>query len=195
MIAALAGTLAEKSPERLVIDVGGVGYAVHVSLQTFTDLPPAGVPVRLLIHTEVREDAIELIGFLSERERALFHLLRKVKGLGPRTALVVLSGMPLADLASTIAAGDAARLQTIAGVGRKYAERIVVECREPAAALAAGPASRPRAQTDGVVDEAVSALVNLGYKRPEAERAVEKVNRAGAALEEVIRGALQGLSA
>ena len=195
MIAALAGTLAEKSPERLVIDVGGVGYAVHVSLQTFTDLPPAGVPVRLLIHTEVREDAIELIGFLSDRERALFHLLRKVKGLGPRTALVVLSGMPLADLASTIAAGDAARLQTIAGVGKKYAERIVVECREPAAALAASEAARPRAQTDGVVDEAVSALVNLGYKRPEAERAVEKVNRAGAALEEVIRGALQGLSA
>ena len=195
MIAALAGTLAEKSPERLVIDVGGVGYAVHVSLQTFTDLPPAGVPVLLLIHTEVREDAIELIGFLSDRERALFHLLRKVKGLGPRTALVVLSGMPLADLASTIAAGDAARLQTIAGVGKKYAERIVVECREPAAALAASAAARPRAQTDGVVDEAVSALVNLGYKRPEAERAVEKVNRAGAALEEVIRGALQGLSA
>jgi len=184
LIAALAGTLAEKSPERLVIDVGGVGYAVHVSLQTFTDLPPAGVPVRLLIHTEVREDAIELIGFLSERERALFHLLRKVKGLGPRTALVVLSGMPLADLASTIA-----------GVGKKYAERIVVECREPAAALAASAAARPRAQTDGVVDEAVSALVNLGYKRPEAERAVEKANRAGAALEEVIRGALQGLSA
>ena len=195
MIAALAGTLAEKSPERLVIDVGGVGYAVHVSLQTFTDLPPAGVPVRLLIHTEVREDAIELIGFLSDRERALFHLLRKVKGLGPRTALVVLSGMPLADLASTIAAGDAARLQTIAGVGKKYAERIVVECREPAAALAASAAARPRAQTDGVVDEAVSALVNLGYKRPDAERAVERANRAGAALEEVIRGALQGLSA
>jgi len=195
LIAALAGTLAEKLPERLVIDVGGVGYAVHVSLQTFTDLPPAGVPVRLLIHTEVREDAIELIGFLSERERALFHLLRKVKGLGPRTAPVVLSGMPLADLASTIAAGDAARLQTIAGVGKKYAERIVVECREPAAALAAGAAARPRAQTDGVRDEAVSALVNLGYKRPDAERAVERANRAGAALEEVIRGALQGLSA
>ena len=195
MIAALAGTLAEKSPERLVVDVGGVGYALHASLRTFLDLPAAGEPVRLLVHTEVREDAIELFGFATAEERALFHLLRKVKGLGPRTALVVLSGMPLADLASTIAAGDAARLQTIAGVGKKYAERIVVECREPAAALAASAAARPRAQTDGVVDEAVSALVNLGYKRPEAERAVEKVNRAGAALEEVIRGALQGLSA
>src|SRR5947199_6023202 len=195
LIAALAGTLSEKSPERLVVDVGGVGYALHVSLQTFTDLPPAGVPVRLLIHTEVREDAIELIGFLSERERALFHLLRKVKGLGPRTALVVLSGMPLPELARTIAAGDAARLQTIAGVGKKYAERIVVECREPAAALAAGAPTRARSAPDGILDEAVSALVNLGYKRPEAERAVEQTGRAGAPLEEVIRAALQGLSA
>jgi len=195
LIAALAGTLAEKSPERLVVDVGGVGYAVHVSLQTFADLPPAGVGVKLLIHTEVREDAIELIGFLSERERALFHLLRKVKGLGPRTALVVLSGMPLADLATTIAAGDAARLQTIAGVGKKYAERIVVECREPAAALAAGASTRTRQPTDGVADEAISALVNLGYKPQEAERAVKSAEQAGSApLPELIREALRRLA-
>src|SRR5439155_1300615 len=92
MIASLAGTLDEKSPERLVVDAGGVGYAVHVSLQTFADLPPAGAAVRLLVHTEVREDAIELFGFLRPEERALFHLLRKVKGLGPRTALEGLAG-------------------------------------------------------------------------------------------------------
>ena len=110
MIATLAGMLAEKTPERLVVDVGGVGYAVHVSLQTFADLPPAGASIRLLVHTEVREDAIELFGFLGAEERALFHLLRKVKGLGPRTSLAVLSGMPVAELAATIAAGDAARL-------------------------------------------------------------------------------------
>jgi Holliday junction DNA helicase RuvA len=195
MIAALAGTLAEKSPERLVVDVGGVGYAVHVSLQSFADLPAAGSPVRLLVHTEVREDAIELFGFLSERERALFHLLRKVKGLGPRTALVVLSGMPLEELLGVVGSGDAARLQTIAGVGKKLGERIVVECREPAAALV-GVAARGRpAANGGVLDEAVSALVNLGYRRPEAERAVEKAGRGGAPLEEVIRAALQGLSA
>ena len=90
MIASLAGTLAEKSPEMLVVDVGGVGYAVHVSLQTFADLPPSGNPVRLLVHTEVREDAIELFGFVGANEQALFHLLRKVKGLGPRTSLAVL---------------------------------------------------------------------------------------------------------
>src|SRR5262245_63923494 len=103
MIASLSGTLLEKSPERLVVDVGGVGYLVHVSLQTFSDLPPAGGAVRLLVHTEVREDAIELFGFGEPRERALFHLLRRVKGLGPRTSLSVLSGMPVAQLVGVIA--------------------------------------------------------------------------------------------
>lgn len=193
MIASLAGTLSEKSGERLVVDVGGVGYAVHVSLQTFADLPPAGNAVRLLVHTEVREDAIDLFGFLRAEERALFHLLRKVKGLGPRTALVVLSGMPLGELFATIAGGDGARLQTIPGVGKKLAERIVVECREGAAALAAG-APRAPAAPDGVLGEAVSALVNLGYKRAEAERAVERVRRPTAPLEDVVRAALQGLA-
>jgi Holliday junction DNA helicase RuvA len=197
VIASLAGRLAEKAPERLVVDVGGVGYAVHVSLQTFADLPPAGASVRLLVHTEVREDAIELFGFITAKERSLFHLLRRVKGLGPRTSLAVLSGMPVEALAATIAAGDAARLQTIPGVGRKYAERIVVECREAAAVLAAGvpsPASAPTA-LDGLLGEAVSALVNLGYKRAEAERAVEKVKAPDAPLEDVIRAALRGLAA
>ncbi len=196
MIALLAGTLAEKRPERLVVDVGGVGYAVHVSLQTFADLPSAGAAVRLLVHTEVREDAIELFGFLSADERALFHLLRKVKGLGPRTALAVLSGMPHAELVATIAAGDAARLQTIAGVGKKIAERIVVECREAATAMAPGATPRvPLAPVDGVLGDAISALVNLGYKRPDAEKAVQKLGRPTAPLEDVIRAALQGLSA
>jgi Holliday junction DNA helicase RuvA len=195
MIASLAGLLGEKTPERLVVDVGGVGYAVHVSLQTFADLPPAGATVRLLVHTEVREDAIELFGFLTPAERSLFHLLRRVKGLGPRTSLAVLSGMPTSALASTIAAGDAARLQTIPGVGKKFAERIVVECREGAALLADG--GPPRASSPapgGFVDEAVSALVNLGYKRAEAERAVREVDRPAAPLEDVIRSALQGLA-
>jgi len=195
VIASLAGTLAEKGTERVVVDVGGVGYAVQVSLQTFADLPPAGASVRLLVHTEVREDAIELIGFLRPDERALFHLLRKVKGLGPRTALGVLSGMPVAALLATIAGGDDARLQTIPGVGKKLAERIVVECREGAAKLAAGaPRAGAPAAADGVLGEAVSALVNLGYKRGEAERAVQRVERPAAPLEDVVRAALQGLA-
>jgi Holliday junction DNA helicase RuvA len=193
VIAALAGVLFEKTPERLVVDVGGVGYAVHVSLQTFADLPPAGASIRLLVHTEVREDAIELFGFLGAEERALFHLLRKVKGLGPRTSLAVLSGMPVGELAATIAAGDAARLQTIPGVGRRFAERIVLECREPAALLAAGGVVRAtQAAADGPLGEALSALVNLGYKRAEAERALEKVKRP-APVEDLVRAALQGL--
>ena len=197
MIAALAGTVVEKEPERLVVDVQGVGYAVHVSLRTFADLPPAGEPVRLLVHTEVREDAIELFGFLVPLERTLFLLLRKVKGLGPRTALGVLSGMPAPELAAVIAAGDGGRLQTIPGVGKRFAERIVVECREAAGALARSgetPRRPPAAAAGGALDDAVSALVNLGYKRPEAERAVERAGRPGAPLEEVLRAALQGLA-
>jgi len=196
MIASLAGTLGEKSPERLVVDVGGVGYLVHVSLQTFSDLPAVGSAVRLLIHTEVREDAIELFGFADARERALFHLLRRVKGLGPRTSLSVLSGMPVDGLLALIAAGDATRLQTIPGVGKRFAERIVVECRDAAARLASDVAPQ-RAAADGgppALDQAVSALVNLGYRRPEAERAVQRVARDGEPLEAVIRAALQGLA-
>lgn len=195
MIASLAGTVADKSTERVVVDVGGVGYAVHVSLQTFADLPAAGSAVRLLVHTEVREDAIELFGFLRPEEQALFHLLRRVKGVGPRTSLTVLSGMPAPALAGAIAAGDVARLQSIPGIGRKLAERIVVECREPAALLSAG-APRPAAAPagDGISAEAVSALVNLGYSRAEAERAVDRAHAPGVPLERLLRDALSGLA-
>jgi Holliday junction DNA helicase RuvA len=199
MIARLAGRLVEKNADGLVVDVAGVGYAVHVSLQTLASLPVAGSPVTVLVHTEVREDAIELFGFAEARERTAFHLLRKVKGLGPRISLAVLSGMPVADLCHAIATGDVARLQTIPGVGRRLAERIVVECRDAmseftmlagGAAAAAGPGALGAAQA-----EAVSALVNLGYKRSEAEDAVRKHSKSGVTLEEVIRAALRGLSA
>jgi len=191
MIAALAGTVVEKDPERVVVDVQGVGYAVHVSLQTFADLPAAGESVRLLVQTEVREDAIELFGFLTALERALFRLLRKVKGLGPRTVLGVLSGMPAQELAAAIAAGEGDTLRRIPGVGRRFAERIVLECREAARTLlgAMDAAVVPSA----ALDEAVSALVNLGYRRLDAERAVARASRPGAPLEEVLRAALQGL--
>ena len=196
MIAALSGTVLEKGLERLVVETrDGVGYLVHVSQQTLTELPATGEPVRLLVHTEVREDAIELFGFGTATERGLFHLLRKVKGLGPRTSLAVLSGMPSAALIAVIAAGDVARLQTIAGVGRKFAERIVVECREAAAAMAPGVPTVPLGMTgDAALDEAVSALVNLGYKRAEAEQAVKKIRTPQAPVEDLIRAALQGLA-
>lgn len=196
MIARLTGTLAEKRPERLVVDVGGVGYAVFASLQTFADLPGPGARVELLVHTEVREDAIELFGFREERERRLFHELRRVKGLGPRTCLAILSGMPAGDLAAVIAAQDVGRLQTIPGVGKRLAERIVVECRERVAAMAgAAPSGAPADEgAERPADaEAVSALVNLGYRRAEAEQAVRKHAREGAPLEEVIRAVLKGV--
>jgi Holliday junction DNA helicase RuvA len=198
MIARLEGRLVEKSADGLVIDVAGVGYAVQVSLQTLASLPSVGASVTLLVHTEVREDAIDLFGFEHARERTVFHLLRRVKGLGPRISLGVLSGMPVDHLCRAVAAGDVARLQSIPGVGRRLAERIVVECREAMAELQvrSGAPSAPAAV--GVLGEAsaeaVSALVNLGYKRTEAEDAVRTHTRAGASLEEVIRAALQGLA-
>ena len=199
MIARLAGRLVDKNADGLVVDVGGVGYAVHVSLQTLASLPAAGSPVTLLVHTEVREDAIELFGFAEARERTAFHLLRRVKGLGPRISLAVLSGMPVAQLCQAIAGGDVARLQTIPGVGRRLAERIVVECRESMAELAMLTGAPAAAAAPGALGaaqaEAVSALVNLGYKRAEAEDAVRKHSKTEATLEDVIRAALQGLSA
>ena len=196
MIAALSGTVLEKGLERLVVETrDGVGYLVHVSQQTMAELPATGAAVRLLVHTEVREDAIELFGFVTATERGLFHLLRKVKGLGPRTSLAVLSGMPPAALIAVIAAGDVARLQTIPGVGRKFAERIVVECREAATAMAVGVPKVPLGTAgDAALDEAVSALVNLGYKRAEAEQAVKKIRTPQAPVEDLIRAALQGLA-
>jgi Holliday junction DNA helicase RuvA len=197
VIARIAGTLVEKSADGLVVDVAGVGYAVHVSLQTLAALPTVGSKVTLLVHTEVREDAIDLFGFEHPRERTVFHLLRKVKGVGPRISLAVLSGMPVDDLCAAIAAGDVARLQTIPGVGRRLAERIVVECREAAAELRAldGPAvARPSGALGGAQAEAVSALVNLGYKRGEAEDAVRAHSKPGATLEEVLRASLRGLA-
>lgn len=195
MIARLAGTLLEREPDQVVVDAGGVGYAVHVSLQTLATLPAVGQEVRLLIHTEVREDAIELFGFGVARERTMFHLLRRVKGIGPRLALAVLSGLPVDELARTIAAGDRARLETIPGIGRRTAERIVVECRDAAAALAieSGPPRLPLDALSSGLEEAVSALVNLGYTRAESERAVRQVGRTLTALEDVVRAALQGL--
>jgi len=196
VIARLAGTLAEKSADRLVVDVGGVGYAVLVSLQTFAHLPGAGAEVVLLVHTEVREDAFELFGFRDERERSLFLELRRVKGLGPRTCLAILSGMSAPDLAAVIATGDVARLQSIPGIGRRLAERIVVECRERVAPFAGTTESRQGAgssSTDPASHEAVSALENLGYRRSEAEDAVRKYGKAGAPVEEVIRAVLEGI--
>ena len=192
MIGRLTGVLARKSPEALLVDVHGVGYRVLVSLNAFAALPDEGAEVRLGIHTHMRETALELFGFVAPEEQALFGALITVSGVGPRMALNILSGMPAADLRDALAAGNVNRLVAIPGVGKRTAERLIVELQDRARKLAAV------APTDGVgaVDgEAVSALVNLGYRAPDAERAVRTVTAGGArGLAEVIRRALQKLS-
>jgi len=196
VIGQLTGTLAAVSPERVVVDVGGVGYQVAISLATYYELEKAGAEgrVRLFVHTHVREDQIALYGFWTEREKEIFERLIEVSGIGPRLAQVVLSGMPPEDLASALAAGDVARLTRIPGVGKKTAERMVVELRDKVAALAAeAPAAAAAGASD---DELVQALVNLGYKPTVAEKAVGETRKAApeAAFHELLRLALRRLS-
>jgi len=193
VIARLAGRLAHKSPQELVVDVHGVGFRVLVSLNAFAALPAEGEDVVLSIHTQVRENAIELFGFLDGEEKHLFADLIGVSGIGPRMALTILSGMPATDLAHALGGGDVGRLVSVPGVGKRTAERLVVELQEKARAMigaAAAPAAAVRAD-----DEAVSALVNLGYRRPDAEQAVRRAMQEGEReLAGVIRAALRQLS-
>ena len=178
MIGRLTGRLASKSPDQVLVDVSGVGYVVHIPLSTFYELPEVENPASLWIHTHVREDTLALYGFLTERERSLFLLLLGVAGIGPKVALTVLSGIPPAELASALRNQDVRRLVAIPGVGKKTAERMVLELAEKAASFAAEPA--PEAPAAVASEDVVSALVNLGYRRGEADKAVEAVARAGA---------------
>lgn len=196
MIARLAGRLARKSAEALIVDVHGVGYEVHVSLNAFAALPREGEPVELTIHTQLRENALELFGFVDPNEKILFNALLLVSGVGPRMALNILSGIPTAELLDALAEGNAARLVSVPGIGKKTADRLIVELRDRAAALrvqhrGAG-AGRGRTESEG---EAVSALENLGYRRADAERAVRDVAARGVTdLADLIREALRRLS-
>jgi Holliday junction DNA helicase RuvA len=178
VIGHLRGRLARATPERVVVDVGGVGYELHVSLATFSELDRAGLgaEVELHVHTHVREDQLALFGFASERERALFERLIGVSGIGPRLAQVVLSGLAVDDLVSALAAGDVARLVRIPGVGKKTAERMVVELRDAVGELA-GEAPAGAAGAAASADDLVAALVHLGYKAAQAERAVAEARR------------------
>jgi len=192
MIAQLAGTLAYKSPEQLVVDVHGVGYQVSVSLNSFYRLPEPGSAVQLLIHTHVREDALQLYGFLDPEEKGLFLLLTGVSGIGPRLAMNILSGTPTQELVDALEAGDLVRLVAIPGVGKKTAERLVVELRDKMKLMKGARVAADGRAASGLEAEAISALVNLGYRRNEAERAVKVACAAGASdLEAVIRTALK----
>lgn len=196
MIAQLAGTLAYKSPEHLVVDVQGVGYQVLLSLNSFYRLPEPGAPVRLLIHTHVREDALQLYGFVDREEKQLFLLLTSVSGIGPRLALNILSGTSTPELLDALESGDLVRLVAIPGVGKKTAERLVLELRDKIKLVRSARAADGGQPATGLEAEAVSALVNLGYRRNEAERAVRTACAAGASdLEAVIRSALKRVGA
>jgi len=185
MIAYLRGRLLEKHPNQAVIEIGGVGYDVSIPVSTFSLLPEPGREVALHIHTHVREDALALFGFHSREEKALFERLITVSGIGPRLAIGVLSGLPVPELVSAIRTGALEQLVRIPGVGRKTAERIVVELRDKLDGLAGVETARPAAAAawSPVEQEVLSALLNLGCTRPVAEKAVLKAKAAGAGAE------------
>ncbi|MBX5495834.1 MAG: Holliday junction branch migration protein RuvA [Bryobacteraceae bacterium] len=183
MIAFLRGTLLDKQPNQLIVDVGGVGYDVSVPVSTFSAMPDTGREVKLHIHTHVREDAICLFGFATPEEKTLFEKLVTVSGIGPKLAVTVLSGLSVADLVAAIRSGEATRLVKVPGVGKKTAERIVLELRDKVEALAAGAAAaagQPAATALSAVEQdVVSALVNLGCQRAAADAAVRKARATG----------------
>jgi Holliday junction DNA helicase RuvA len=180
MIALLRGILLEKHPNQAIVEAGGVGYDVNIPVSTFTRLPDKGVEVRLYIHTHVREDALALYGFLTADEKALFEKLIDVSGIGPTLAVKILSGLAAADLVTFIRRGEVDRLVRIPGVGKKTAERMILELRDKLPAVTGGDAESPAAAALSPVDQDVlSALLNLGCARAQAEAAVRKAKAAG----------------
>jgi len=196
VIARLSGIVLEKREDAAVLDVQGVGYLIHLSLQSMAHMPPEGARAQLRCHTHVREDALQLFGFVSSEEEELFRLLIAVSGVGPKLAMNILSGMPATELAAAILHGELARLTKIPGVGKKTAERLMVELKDRIATsgLAAGARSS-QASLAGAADAALlSALVNLGYRPAAAERTAETVRRnlgSAAPLEDQLREALR----
>jgi Holliday junction DNA helicase RuvA len=176
MIAFLRGRVLDKQPNRLIVDVQGVGYDVHVPLSTFYEAGDPGADITLRVHTHVREDALQLYGFLTMLEQQVFERLIGISGIGPRLAISVLSGIDPRDLVAAVQRGDVARLTSIPGIGKKTAERIVLELRDRLKQLDVGAAAGTAAvgtPADRLREDLVSALVNLGYHRPQAERYVE----------------------
>jgi holliday junction DNA helicase RuvA len=199
MISHLKGTLSYKSPVYVVVDVNGVGYQVFVSLSTFYALPETEASVFLKIHTHVREDAFKLFGFLTDEEQLIFEKLISISKVGPKLALSILSGMQPVDFMTAIMENDVARISTIPGVGKKTAERLTLELKDKLKDITVefSPGGVEPMPTGGVVDDAVSALVNLGYKKPQAEKTVKSIwekNGQSVELEELIKESLNVLS-
>jgi Holliday junction DNA helicase RuvA len=187
MIAHLRGTLLEKHPNQVIVDVQGVGYDVVIPVSTFSALPDAGAAVQLRIHTHVREDALSLFGFQSAEEKLLFEKLISVSGIGPKLAITVLSGLATTELISSIRNSQVERLVKIPGVGKKTAERMILELRDKLEGIGVGTAEATTAEKvppmSEVEHDVLSALVNLGCNRPAAEAAIRKAKTAGAPAE------------
>lgn len=195
MIAFLRGNLLEKHPNSVIVDVSGVGYDVTISVTTFSSLPDAGAEVRLRIHTHVREDTLALFGFLAQEEKTLFERLISVGGIGPKLAMAVLSGLAAGDLVSAIRSGQTDRLVRIPGVGKKTAERVVLELRDKLEGLGGAPVTpAPKAVILSDLEaDVLSALMNLGCQRSAAETAIRKASSAvgGGDFEALFRKALE----
>jgi Holliday junction DNA helicase RuvA len=197
MIGFLRGKLVHKAPPLLVLDVQGVGYEIEAPMTTFYDLPLVGVDITLHTHLVIREDAHSLFGFLKEADRALFRTLIKVNGVGPKLALTILSGQSAEEFHRCIQNNDTQALVRLPGVGKKTAERLVIEMRDRLPELSdTSPAIPLSANSQPVVahpkQEAISALCSLGYKPADASRMIQSVNAEGKSCEELIRMALQG---
>jgi holliday junction DNA helicase RuvA len=194
VIAHLRGRLLSKNPNQAILETrDGVGYDLTISVPTFAELPDAGSEVALHVYTHVREDALGLFGFLREREKQLFTKLLAVSGIGPKLAITILSGMPSEAMVGAIRGGDVARLTRIPGIGKKTAERMVLELRDKLEAFGAAPAP---AAASPMEEDVISALVNLGYQRGAAERALAAAGRNGGAksFEALFRDSLAQLS-
>ena len=183
MIALLRGVLLEKHPNQVIVETGGVGYDVTIPVSTFTHLPNPGAEVRLRIHTHVREDALALYGFLTEDEKGLFEKLIVVSGIGPTLAVKILSGMTAPELIHGIRRGEVERLVRIPGVGKKTAERMVLELRDKLPPVTSEEPEVAAAALSAIDQDVLSALLNLGCARPQAEGAVRKAKAAGAPAE------------
>ena len=197
MIAFLRGRILTKQPNSIIVDVQGVGYHVQVPLSTYYDVGDEGAEIALRIYTHVREDALQLYGFLTTLEQQLFERLIGISGIGPKLAIAVLSGIEPGDLVIALQRGDVARLTTIPGVGKKTSERIVLELKDRLAQLVvpAGVIDASASSGGKLRDDVLSALQNLGYHRPLAERAVDATltDAAGSTFEQALRAALREL--
>ena len=193
MIAHLRGRLLSKHPNQAIVEAAGVGYDVVISVPTFSELPAVGNEVALHIHTHVREDALALYGFLRPAEKILFEKLIMVSGIGPKLAITILSGMPADEMIGAIRGNDVAKLTRIPGIGKKTAERMVLELRDKLQPFVEVPAPPP---TSPVEEDVISALVNLGYQRPAAERALAAASGNGKtrSFDALFREALAALS-